>query len=579
MRDLGEAATHLRWLCPCAASLSALARAPTEAWATVRRDPAAVLLVVRCAAATLTEPARAAFHTLVNDPEVAEQAIALLEEAGDRVRFVDWAVPEVRPVYTAALHTAATAEHVAQATGLCDPSTAWVAGMLAPLGWLALSALDPQRTQSCREDPCHVRHAGETETRSWGLTAQALGRRLAQQWRLPRWLAALLGHLSLPAEHAERFGAPGGLFRVVQFAVVLTQQAGQANLHLPVVTPSGSLGLPPERTASLVQQALASLPAENAWVHPREVPLLRDLLQLAADNRRLRNVPALAELQQEVDQLHHALESQLATEAQRLRTQKLGALAEFAAGAGHEINNPLAVISGQAQYLLKKLAEYRLQHAEQPDPTGASSLHAAIEPALQTVIQQTRRIHQILTELMQFARPPRLHKEDVDAVDLVREVAATLVDSATRSQVQLVCPEPASPVPLHADPQQVRTALTCLLRNAVESAPPGGWAGVRVECSDPEYVELVVEDNGAGPAPAQREHLFDPFYSGRHAGRGRGLGLPTAWRLAREHGGDVRFEGRTGSPTRFILSLPRRNGTNGNGLHGSCENGHRMPDG
>ena len=52
----------------------------------------------------------------------------------------------------------------------------------------------------------------------------------------------------------------------------------------------------------------------------------------------------------------------------------------------------------------------------------------------------------------------------------------------------------------------------------------------------------------------EREHLFDPFYSGRKAGRGRGLGLPTAWRLARQHGGDVRFAGA--EPTRFVLTLP-----------------------
>ena len=66
----------------------------------------------------------------------------------------------------------------------------------------------------------------------------------------------------------------------------------------------------------------------------------------------------------------------------------------------------------------------------------------------------------------------------------------------------------------------------------------------------------MVEDSGTGPAPSQREHLFDPFYSGRLAGRGRGLGLPTAWRLAREHGGDVRYESVSGGPTRFVLSLP-----------------------
>src|SRR5205807_2101936 len=93
--------------------------------------------------------------------------------------------------------------------------------------------------------------------------------------------------------------------------------------------------------------------------------------------------------------------------------------------------------------------------------------------------------------------------------------------------------------------------------NAIEAAPAEGWAGVRAEADGVEGVALVVEDSGQGPAAADREHLFDPFYSGRKAGRGRGLGLPTAWRLAREHGGDVRHDDNAEGPTRFILSLPR----------------------
>ena len=55
---------------------------------------------------------------------------------------------------------------------------------------------------------------------------------------------------------------------------------------------------------------------------------------------------------------------------------------------------------------------------------------------------------------------------------------------------------------------------------------------------------------------AVRDHLFDPFYSGRSAGRGRGLGLSAAWRLARQHGGDVRFDAAAVGVTRFVLSLP-----------------------
>ncbi len=110
---------------------------------------------------------------------------------------------------------------------------------------------------------------------------------------------------------------------------------------------------------------------------------------------------------------------------------------------------------------------------------------------------------------------------------------------------------------VEADPGQVRTVVSCLLRNAVEAAPADGWAGARLELPDREHVEVVVEDSGPGVAPAQQEHLFEPFYSGRQAGRGRGLGLPIAWRLAREQGGSVRFLPAAGGPTRFVLSLPR----------------------
>src|SRR5262249_44799248 len=107
-----------------------------------------------------------------------------------------------------------------------------------------------------------------------------------------------------------------------------------------------------------------------------------------------------------------------------------------------------------------------------------------------------------------------------------------------------------------ADLQHLRTILGSLIRNAIDAAPQEGWVSVRAEKSDGDCLQVVVEDNGPGPAPEIREHLFDPFYSGRSAGRGRGLGLSTAWRLAQHNGGDVSFDTSAGV-TRFILSLPR----------------------
>src|SRR5262249_12530639 len=103
---------------------------------------------------------------------------------------------------------------------------------------------------------------------------------------------------------------------------------------------------------------------------------------------------------------------------------------------------------------------------------------------------------------------------------------------------------------------EVRTAVSGLLRNAIEAAPADGWASVRTEKRAQSSIDLIVEDNGVGPCPTIREHLFDPFFSGRSAGRGRGLGLPIAWRLAQQQGGDVSFDGIPSGVTRLILSLP-----------------------
>jgi signal transduction histidine kinase len=297
------------------------------------------------------------------------------------------------------------------------------------------------------------------------------------------------------------------------------------------------------------------------------------MLRLAAANLRLQGQPLLPRLQNDLDELHRALEAHRQAEGERLQAQKLRALAEFAAGAGHEINNPLAVISGQAQYLLRKVTSGQWAVGSRQATDGSSDhVELSADPcplttALETIISQAQRIHLVLRDLMQFARPPEPRKQVFDLGILVREVATALQDEAAQRPVQLQATDLDGPVWVDADMNQVRTALTCLVRNAIEAAPTGpegdGWVSIRLLAPTAATVEVLVEDNGPGPAAAQREHLFDPFYSGRAAGRGRGLGLPTAWRLARQHGGDVQFSRPDAGPTRFTLTLPRLPANNG----------------
>jgi signal transduction histidine kinase len=570
-----EAVAELPWLCPGADALRALARADGAAcWAAVRHDPATVLLAARRAEAFHT-PAAPFPPSCLHDPALLETVLRHLREHPGR-GFVDWG-GEGRAVHQAALRYARGARHLAEQTGRCDPEHAWAAGLLAPLGWLAVAAADPGAAAACLADPDHARQPIATQRRHWGLDAAALARRAARRWSLPDWVAAVAGRLGLDAETASGFGAEPELFRVVQAAVALVQEGG-GGLGLEVgTTPSeaaASLGVKRSEMGPGVEEEAAPGPFHD----PAGVPLLPDLLALALENRRLRAAPAVRRLEAEVDGLHDALREARASEAERLRAQKLESLAEFAAGAGHEINNPLAVISGQAQFLLNKLrgprsrlVENEIGDATDGEPVLPSLAAADAEAPLRKIIEQAQRVHLILRDLMQFARPPRPHRQGFDLGELVREVAASLDDLAGQRRVRLIFVPPGGPVPLHADPSQVRTAVTCLLRNAVEAAPADGWAGVRLEAGE-DRVEVVVEDNGAGPPAPQREHLFDPFYSGRSAGRGRGLGLPTAWRLAREQGGDVRFVSLPDGPTRFVLSLSRAP------ANGAAHNGHLLPD-
>jgi signal transduction histidine kinase len=547
-----DAAARLSWLSPAASSLAALARAPGPfTWEAVRHDPGAALLVARQAArgteTSLSAPPSSLYlPALLAEPDFLAETLRLLD--GEARGFVDWSLPAIRPVHEASLACARRARLLAGRTGRCDPEVAWLCGLLAPLGWLALGAVDAPAVAACLADPLLPHDPLAAQQRHWGFDHAALARRLGRQWCLPPWLAAVAGHLALPGAVARTLGADPDLFHLTRLAVAGGPEAG-LYLGPPLAVydeeDRRAIGLKEEPDYS--DSSLIPRPSSFVWEDPRGVPLLRDLLAAAAENGRLRARPVQTRVEQEVDALHRALEEQVRDEARRLQEGRLRALAEFAGGAGHEVNNPLAVISGQAQYLLGHATDWFAPAAE-----------AEATRALKAIVAQTRRIHGLLRELMLFARPSPPCRVQFDLPTVLGEVAASLADLAAERQVRVEVLARPERFALRADAGQVRQALACLLRNAIEAAPPQGWARLEMRPGAPGAgVEVAVEDSGPGPEPAQRAALFDPFYSGRSAGRGRGLGLPIAWRLARQQGGDVRLEDpRPGQPTRFLLTLP-----------------------
>lgn len=228
----------------------------------------------------------------------------------------------------------------------------------------------------------------------------------------------------------------------------------------------------------------------------------------------------------------------------KLTELKLRALAEFAAGAGHEINNPVATIAGYAQQLL----------AGETDPDRRQ--------ALATIGAQAYRIRDMIGDVMLFARPPQPRPESIDLPAAVREVVAKLSDEVRDSRVQIHVDAPFE-THILADPVQFRVVLGALLRNSLESSGSTGHVTVTVRPiheSARRWAQLTIADSGSGLTDQEREHLFDPFFSGRQAGRGLGFGLPKAWRIITLHGGRIEVETPATGGVKFTIYWPSEQG-------------------
>jgi signal transduction histidine kinase len=382
------------------------------------------------------------------------------------------------------------------------------------------------------------------------------------------WLAAhLLDVFAWPAEapNARAPGADaGGRASAARFARLAAERVARA-----FVARQGERGEPACLFALLadaeewfvgVEEAAASLPGGESFL-PAWLAALRVEEESATPDgeareagkeveRNWRSAPlggrgglALRRLAERLRRLRE-LEQDFAAALER---EKLDSLKELAYGASHEINNPLANISTRAQTLLR----------DETDPERRKQLA--------TINSQAFRAHEMIADMMLFARPPRLAREPVDLAEVVADVLAEFRAVADAQGTKLAaCADNGQTGPLvNADGTQLRVALHALVRNALEAVGGGGRVEITIEAAPHQNgnagapcVRLVVFDTGPGISAEVRRHLFDPFYSGREAGRGLGFGLSKCWRIITAHGGRIDVQSEPGRGATFVVSLP-----------------------
>lgn len=239
----------------------------------------------------------------------------------------------------------------------------------------------------------------------------------------------------------------------------------------------------------------------------------------------------LAEVVRDRTQLRHHFQT-------HLQAAKQSALRQFAYGLTHEINNPLANIVSRSEQVQDQLAEINAQPQRQ---------------SLGRVVQQAMRAHELLSDVMFYAHPPQ---PQIDRVELKALIECLLDEFRQRYAEQRIeffaVNEQA--IDCRADGEMMHDALQALLRNAAEAIGVGGRVQVAWQRQGPRVL-IEVADSGPGLSAEATEHAFDPFFSGREAGRGLGLGLCRVYRIARLHGGGTSLRGGVaGCTARFWIA-------------------------
>lgn len=223
-----------------------------------------------------------------------------------------------------------------------------------------------------------------------------------------------------------------------------------------------------------------------------------------------------------------------------LRQRTLSMIGEMASGAAHELNNPLAVISGRAQML-----------ATQTDPEKAATYARIIQ-------EQAHRCSAIVTELLEFASPPPPQAGLCPLAPLIATIRNKVLRCTNLLPDQFELNLSDELLTVWADTDQLQQALTELIDNALD-AMESGQERLDINCSRApadERVVIAIRDNGRGMSAEVLRRAFDPFFSDRPAGRSRGLGLCHAYRLVEINGGQLRMESAPGKGTTVLLWLP-----------------------
>ncbi|MFN2151910.1 MAG: GAF domain-containing protein [Anaerolineales bacterium] len=292
-------------------------------------------------------------------------------------------------------------------------------------------------------------------------------------------------------------------------------------------------GVPLKYKGRVIGTLTISHDEPNRGFDPADVRLLELLApQVAVSVRNAR-------LYQELQTL---MEAERLAKDHLIRSARLAAVGELAAGVAHELNNPLTTVAGFVELVL--------------DDLPVDSPH---RPDLELVLKEARRAREVVRRLLDFSRPGEGFRVNADVNDLVSDVIALVHHLLHTSGVEIKT-EMQEDLPwIQVDRDQIKQVLLNLVHNAIHAMPRGGTLTMQTETwmrdEDPGVI-IRVRDTGQGISPEHLDRLFEPFFTTRPPGKGTGLGLSVSYGIITDHGGLIDVESAPGLGSTFTVWLP-----------------------
>ncbi|MCU0588599.1 MAG: ATP-binding protein [Syntrophobacteraceae bacterium] len=249
-------------------------------------------------------------------------------------------------------------------------------------------------------------------------------------------------------------------------------------------------------------------------------------------------------------EIRRASEQRCFLDQQLIQSQKLASIGELSSGIAHEINNPLAIIGQEVEWIRHVVAE------------SAGSMGPAeseLKDSLQEIARQVERCGEITHKLLDFARKKEPLIQSVDINRLVEDMARLVEREATLHNIRLERAYAHDLPVTKTDAPLVRQVVLNILNNATHAIGKDGTITIRTRARENAGIEILVSDTGCGVPPEHLDKIFDPFFTTKAPGKGTGLGLSICHGIMERLGGGISLESKVGQGTTFTIQLPSAN--------------------